>query len=57
VINKVRRTRGGTKGAEVHGPDEKEVEKTFWLSRVRAQYHGKAPVLWEFFPSLINIIY
>jgi hypothetical protein len=24
---------------------------------VRAQYHGKAPVLWELFPFLIKIIY
>jgi hypothetical protein len=30
----VRRTKGGAKGAEVHCPDEKEVEKTFWLSRL-----------------------
>jgi hypothetical protein len=29
----VRRTKGGTKGAEAHCPDVKEVEKTFWLSR------------------------
>jgi hypothetical protein len=30
---KVRRTKDGVKGTEVHCPDEKEVEKTFWLSR------------------------
>jgi hypothetical protein len=29
AINKVRRTKGGTKGTGVHCPDEKEVEKTF----------------------------
>ncbi len=34
AISKVRRTKGGAKGAEVHCPDEKEVEKTFWLSRL-----------------------
>ena len=33
AISKVRRTKGGAKGAEAHCPDEKEVEKTFWLSR------------------------
>jgi hypothetical protein len=33
AISKVRRTKGGAKGAETHCPDEKEVEKTFWLSR------------------------
>ena len=33
VILKVRRTKGGVKGTEAHCPDEKEVEKTFWLSR------------------------
>jgi hypothetical protein len=33
AISKVRRTKGGAKGVEVHCPDEKEVEKTFWLSR------------------------
>ena len=33
AINKVRRTKDGTKGAAAHCPDEKEVEKTFWLSR------------------------
>jgi hypothetical protein len=33
AISKVRRTKGGTKGAEAHCPDVKEVEKTFWLSR------------------------
>jgi hypothetical protein len=27
------RTKGGVKGAEADCPDEKEVEKTFWLSR------------------------
>ena len=32
-ISKVRRTKCGVKGAEAHCPDEKEVEKTFWLSR------------------------
>ena len=29
AIRKVRRTKGGVKGAEVHCPDEKEVETTF----------------------------
>jgi hypothetical protein len=29
----VTRTKGGAKGIEAHCPDEKEVEKTFWLSR------------------------
>jgi hypothetical protein len=33
AINKVRRTKGGAKGAKAHSPDVKEVEKTFWLSR------------------------
>ena len=33
AISKVRRTKGGAKGAEAHCPDVKEVEKTFWLSR------------------------
>ncbi len=33
TISKVRRTKGGSKGAETHCPDVKEVEKTFWLSR------------------------
>ncbi len=33
AISKVSRTKGGVKGAEVHCPDVKEVEKTFWLSR------------------------
>jgi hypothetical protein len=33
AISKVRRTKGGAKGAEAHCPDEKEVEKIFWLSR------------------------
>jgi hypothetical protein len=33
AISKVRRTKGGAKGAEAHCPDEKEVETTFWLSR------------------------
>jgi hypothetical protein len=33
AISKVRRTKGGSKGAEAHCPDVKEVEKTFWLSR------------------------
>jgi hypothetical protein len=33
AISKVRRTKGGAKEAEAHSPDEKEVEKTFWLSR------------------------
>jgi hypothetical protein len=32
-IIKVRRTKVGTKGAEAQCPHEKEVEKTFWLSR------------------------
>ena len=29
AVSKVRRTKGGVKGAEAHCPDEKEVEKTF----------------------------
>jgi hypothetical protein len=33
AISKVRRTKGGSKGAEAHCPDVKEVEKTFWISR------------------------
>ena len=33
AISKVRRMKGGAKGAEAHCPDEKEVEKNFWLSR------------------------
>jgi hypothetical protein len=33
AISKVRRTKGGAKGAEAHCPDEKEMEKTFRLSR------------------------
>ena len=33
AILKVRKMKGGVKGAEAHNPDEKEVEKTFWLSR------------------------
>jgi hypothetical protein len=33
AISTVRRTKGGAKGAEAHCPDEKELEKTFWLSR------------------------
>ena len=32
-ITKVRKLKGGAKGAEGPNPDEKEVEKTFWLSR------------------------
>ena len=32
AINKVRRTQDGSKGVETPNPDEKEVEKTFWLS-------------------------
>ncbi len=30
---KLRRTKGGAKGAEAHCPDAKEVEKTFWFRR------------------------
>jgi hypothetical protein len=33
AISKLKRTKGGAKGTEAHCPDEKEVEKTFWLSR------------------------
>ena len=33
AIRKVRKMKGGVKGAEAPNPDEKEVEKTFWLSR------------------------
>ena len=33
AIRKTERTKDGAKGAEAHSPDEKEVEKTFWLSR------------------------
>jgi hypothetical protein len=33
TIIKVRRTKGGAKGAEAHCPDVKEVEKTFCLIR------------------------
>ena len=33
AISKVRKMKGGAKGAEAPNPDEKEVEKTFWLSR------------------------
>jgi len=33
AIRKAERTKDGAKGAEAHSPDEKEVEKTFWLSR------------------------
>ena len=33
AISKVRKLKGGTKGAEAPNPDEEEVEKTFWLSR------------------------
>ena len=33
AIRKAERTKDGAKGAEAHRPDEKEVEKTFWLSR------------------------
>ncbi len=33
AISKVRRTKGEVKGAEAHISDEKEVQKTFWLSR------------------------
>ena len=33
AISKVRRTKGGVKGAEAHCPDVKEVEKTFWIIR------------------------
>jgi hypothetical protein len=33
AISKVRRTKGGAKGAEAHCPDAKEVEKTLWLGR------------------------
>ena len=31
AIRKVRKMKGGVKGAEAPNPDEKEVEKTFWL--------------------------
>ena len=33
AIRKVRKMKGGVKGAEAPNPDEKEVEKTFLLSR------------------------
>ena len=33
AIRKVRKIKVGVKGAEAPNPDEKEVEKTFWLSR------------------------
>ena len=33
ATRKARRTKDGAKGAEAHCPDEKGVEKTFWLSR------------------------
>jgi hypothetical protein len=33
AISKVRKMKVGVKGAEASNPDEKEVEKTFWLSR------------------------
>ena len=33
AIRKVRKMKNGVKGAEAPNPDEKEVEKTFWLSR------------------------
>ncbi len=36
----VRRTKGGVKGVEVHCPDEKEVEKTFWISKFDGASHG-----------------
>ena len=32
AIRKVRKMKGGWKGVEAPNPDEKEVEKTFWLS-------------------------
>ena len=33
AIRKAERTKDGSKGAEAHSPDEKEVEKTFCLNR------------------------
>ncbi len=37
AISKVKRTKGGAKGAEALSPGEKEVEKNFWKSIVERQ--------------------